>query len=71
MKSVANYGARHDRMAITIGDLMGLPLPFPHPNEQAKIANVLSAMDAKIQAVADQSAKLEIFKKGLLPQMFV
>lgn len=71
MKSVANYGARHDRMAITIGDLMGLPLPFPHPNEQAKIANVLSAMDAKIQAVADQSAKLEILKKGLLQQMFV
>ncbi len=71
MKSVANYGARHDRMAITIGDLMGLPLPFPHPDEQRKIANALSAMDAKIQAVADQVAKLETFKKGLLQQMFV
>jgi len=71
MKSVANYGARHDRMAITIGDLMGLPLPFPHPDEQRKIANALAAMDAKIQAVADQVAKLETFKKGLLQQMFV
>lgn len=71
MKSVANYGARHDRMAITIGDLMGLPLPFPRPNEQAKIASALMAMDAKIQAVTDQHSKLATFKKGLLQQMFV
>lgn len=71
MKSVANYGARHDRMAITIGDLMLLPLPFPHPDEQQKIADALSAFDTKIQAVADQAAKLKTFKKGLLQQMFV
>ena len=44
---------------------------IPHPDEQAKIADALSAMDAKIQAVADQVAKLQTFKKGLLQQMFV
>lgn len=71
MKSVANYGARHDRMAITSGDLMNMPLPHPHPDEQAKIAEALSAMDAKIAAVGDQVTQMEAFKKGMLQQMFV
>lgn len=44
---------------------------IPHPDEQAKIADALSAMDAKIQTVADQLARLQTFKKGLLQQMFV
>jgi len=44
---------------------------IPHPDEQAKIANALTTMDAKIQAVADQATKLQTFKKGLLQQMFV
>lgn len=71
MKSVANYGARHDRMAITASDLMNMPLPHPHPDEQQKIADALSVMDAKIAAVADQATQMETFKKGLLQQMFV
>ena len=71
MKAVANYGARHDRMAITASDLMNMPLPFPHPDEQAKIAGALSAMDAKIAAVTGQLDRMQDFKKGLLQQMFV
>ena len=71
MKSVANYGARHDRMAITSGDLMNMPLPHPHPDEQTKIAEALSAMDAKIAAVTGQLDRMQVFKKGLLQQMFV
>lgn len=71
MKSIANYGARHDRMAINMADFMAMPLPWPHPDEQGKIADALSAMDAKIAAVADQIANMESFIKGLLQQMFV
>jgi type I restriction enzyme S subunit len=44
---------------------------LPNPDEQQKIADALSAMDAKIAAVADQVARMEQFKKGLLQQMFV
>lgn len=71
MKSVANYGARHDRMAISIGDFLALPLPVPHADERAKIAGALSALDAKIDAMMGQITHMETFKKGLLQKMFV
>lgn len=51
--------------------LKQLAISVPHANEQQKIADALSAMDAKIQAVTDQATKLQTFKKGLLQQIFV
>jgi type I restriction enzyme, S subunit len=39
--------------------------------EQTQIAHYLSAIDAKIQGVTGQIAKMEAWKKGLLQQMFV
>lgn len=58
-------------LGVSKGNLEGLTFWIPHPEEQQKIADALSAMDAKIQAVADQVTKLQTFKKGLLQQMFV
>jgi type I restriction enzyme S subunit len=52
-------------------ELRSLKVQLPQPDEQQKIADVLSALDAKIDAMAGQIEKLETFKKGLLQQMFV
>lgn len=43
----------------------------PSLQEQTKIANFLSAIDEKIQFVQSQIEKMEMWKKGLLQQMFV
>lgn len=56
---------------INLGEIGNCLVKLPHPNEQQKIADALSAMDAKIQAVAAQVSHMETFKKGLLQQMFV
>jgi type I restriction enzyme, S subunit len=46
-------------------------ISFPSLPEQSKIAGFLSAIDDKIHAVQQQMEKMEVWKKGLLQQMFV
>lgn len=48
-----------------------MPLNIPCLEEQTKIANFLSAIDAKIELVQTQLENTRQFKKGLLQQMFV
>lgn len=70
MRTIANYGARHDRMAIMTADFMAMPLPLPHADEQSRIADFLSALDIKIDAARAKIAAVQTFKKGLLQAMF-
>lgn len=51
MRSVANYGARHDRMNIKKNDLLAMPLPFPDVEEQSKIAAFLNMINKKIELI--------------------
>jgi len=51
--------------------LAKISVALPHPDEQRKIADAISALDAKITALRGQISKMEAFKKGLLQQMFV
>ena len=48
-----------------------IPVSIPHPAEQTKIANFLTALDRKIESVAAQITHTQTFKRGLLQQMFV
>jgi type I restriction enzyme S subunit len=52
-------------------DLKMLEIRLPSLSEQAKIANFLTALDRKIESVAQQITHTQTFKKGLLQQMFV
>lgn len=70
LKSSAT-GSTNSHVRVTPSETLRWKMYFPHPDEQAKIAEALSAMDAKIAAVGDQVAQMEAFKKGLLQQMFV
>ena len=71
VKSVANSGARHDRMNITNKDFFDMPILYPCMAEQTKIADFLSAIDQKIEVVVQQIEQAKQWKKGLLQQMFV
>ncbi|MFX5350198.1 restriction endonuclease subunit S [Acinetobacter baumannii] len=52
-------------------DLAIIPISLPCLEEQTKIADFLSAIDQKLEVVAQQIEHAKTWKKGLLQQMFV
>lgn len=71
MRSVANSGARHDRMNVTADDFFGLPIPLPSPEEQNRIADFLASLDAKIREAETVLENARRYRDGLLQQMYV
>lgn len=57
--------------AINSSDLAKINIQLPCLEEQQKIATYLSSIDTKLERVSGQIEKTQVFKKGLLQQMFV
>ncbi len=70
LKSIANFGARFDRMNITTEGFFDMPLLIPTLPEQKKIASCLSELDNLIAAQSQKVDALKEKKKGLMQQLF-
>ena len=70
LKAKANYGARFDRINITTDDFMDMPMPYPNPREQKKIADCLFSLDSYIDATKRKFELLKNHKKGLMQKLF-
>lgn len=70
LRRVSSMGARHDRMSITTGDFMAMPVPAPPAREQQKIAECLSSLDGLIAAEDRKLEALKAHKKGLMQRLF-
>ena len=70
LKSIANFGARFDRMNITTEGFFNMPLLLPSLAEQKKIASCLSEMDETISMQERKVEALKIHKQGLMQQLF-
>ncbi|TMS91580.1 restriction endonuclease subunit S [Pseudoalteromonas sp. S201] len=70
---IAQEGARnHGLLNVSVTEFFeDIKLTVPHIDEQQKIARFLQSLDKKIDAVNEQIEQTELFKKGLLQQMFV
>ena len=71
MNSIANFGARHDRMNITSGDFFALPIKLPCEEERTKLVGFVKSVDKKINLAQQQIEQTQAYKQGLLQQMFV
>lgn len=70
-QSASDVSTGSTRKRIGLSDLKQLPIKVPCLEEQTKIATFLSAIDQKIEVVAQQIEQAKTWKKGLLQQMFV
>lgn len=70
LQTVSNSGARHDRMSITSGEFMAMPVPNPCELEQQKIADFLASIDELITLHTQKLCALKDHKKGLMQQLF-
>ncbi|WDT68019.1 restriction endonuclease subunit S [Cloacibacterium sp. TD35] len=74
MRSIANYGARDDRMNVKSDDFYNLPLFIPCFSEQKKVSTFLSLIENRIQTqkkIIEDTRKMKLnFSHNLFTQNF-
>ena len=66
MKSVANYGARHDRMSVTDDDFFNMPITIGNLEEQLAIKHILMGFDGEIELLQKVYDREKQKKKALM-----
>ena len=70
-KQIDSFQAGGNRQGLNFGQIRSFEIPVPPTEtEQQRIADCLSALDARIAAEADKLAALKTHKKGLMQQLF-
>ena len=68
---VKRLSAKNSVDSVRMDMISKMEIKLPCLEEQTKIANFLSAIDQKIEVVAQQIEQAKMWKKGLLQQMFI
>ena len=71
VNKIENNIAGSDPPNLSPREINSIKVTIPSKQEQQKIASYLSALDTKIESVAQQITQTQRFKKGLLQQLFV
>jgi type I restriction enzyme S subunit len=71
LKQISKLATGSTRFTISVKAFSSILVGLPHLLEQQKIAYFLSSIDDKIEKNKEQIRKMELWKKGLLQQMFV
>ncbi len=69
LHSVANFGARHDRMNITQADLFKLPVPLPSEQERSSIVKLMKSLSEREVLTKKELAKTRDFKIALIQRV--
>ncbi|EJB8458003.1 restriction endonuclease subunit S [Acinetobacter baumannii] len=68
---VKRLSAKNSVDSVRMDMISKMEIKLPCLEEQTKIANLLSAIDQKVEVVAQQIEQAKQWKKGLLQQMFI
>lgn len=71
LRQLSRFSTGSTRFTISIGNFSKVKVCYPCIEEQTKIANFLSDIDVKIEALNTKIENSKAFKKGLLQKMFV